>query len=167
MSRPDSIKSSPEVATPQVPVSSTTSATVQQIEQHLIEAIARCESELRRGAEDLARLKDALQRIRQPKRPTGGLRKTEPDTTPRRPGNIAGSERAGSAASIIRSFVRSELRKAGRPLNRTEILERLLAAGIPIDSKAPLKRVAKVMWMASDFENVGDGYWFADEPLPR
>jgi hypothetical protein len=72
----------------------------------------------------------------------------------------------GSAASIIRSFVRQELRNAARPLNRMEILQRLERGGIKIDSKVPAKRIGKVMWSCAEFQNVGDGYWFAGEPIP-
>ena len=47
-----------------------------------------------------------------------------------------------------------------------EITNRLAAAGVAITAKAPLDRVAKVMWQAKEFDNVGDGYWFTGEPVP-
>jgi hypothetical protein len=42
----------------------------------------------------------------------------------------------------------------------------LTRAGIEIDAKVPIKRVAKVMWSSEEFVNVGDGYWIAGEPIP-
>jgi hypothetical protein len=85
---------------------------------------------------------------------------------PRKPPKRIYKEREGSAAAIIRSFVRRELKEAGHPLTRSEILDRLTHAGIEIDAKVPIKRVAKVMWSSAEFVNVGDGYWIAGEPIP-
>jgi hypothetical protein len=48
-----------------------------------------------------------------------------------------------------------------------EILHRLEAAGIKLDSKVPAKRIGKVLWSCDDFQHVGDGYWFAGESIPE
>jgi hypothetical protein len=143
---------------------------VKKVEEELIAAITVCEDDVRRGVEDLARLKDALRSLRR-QRPVSQLAKQTPQvasrgSTPRKPPTRPYKEREGSAASIIRSFVRNELREAGHPLTRSEILDRLTRAGIKIDAKVPIKRIAKVMWNSREFVNVGDGYWAAGEPIP-
>jgi hypothetical protein len=149
-----------------------TRAAVKKAEQHLIVAIAACEDDVRRGVEDLARLKEALRLLRRQK-PVAQFTKQTPQikepsrvSRPRKSPPRTYTEREGSAASIIRSFVRRELREAGHPLTRSEILERLNDAGIKIDAKVPIKRIAKVMWSSPEFVNVGDGYWLAGEPIP-
>jgi len=128
------------------------------MEEQLIAEIARCEQDIRRGSEDLARLKEALR----------SLRRQKPSTDePSGMDEANQSHRArGNAASTIRSFVRKELRSAGRPLNRVEILERMEGAGIKIESKVPVKRIGKVLWNCREFQHVGDGYWFAGETIP-
>lgn len=153
-------------------ISATTGVAVKKVEEQLIAAIAACEDDVRRGVEDLARLKEALRSLRRQK-PASQSAKEKPKskdsslvTKPRKPTARIYEEREGSAASIIRSFVRRELREAGHPLTRSEVLERLNRAGIKIDAKVPIKRIAKVMWSSPEFVNVGDGYWFAGEPIP-
>lgn len=154
------------------PISAATGIAVKKVEEQLIAAIATCEDDVRRGAEDLARLKDALRSLRRQKTISLPIRQAPPagersrGTTPRKPPTRPYKEREGSAASIIRSFVRRELNEVGHPLTRSEILERLTRAGITIDAKMPIKRIAKVMWSSPEFVNVGDGYWFAEEPIP-
>ncbi|MGN6304196.1 MAG: hypothetical protein ACTHNH_05230 [Mesorhizobium sp.] len=149
-----------------------TGVTVQNMEEQLISAIAACEREVRRGEADLARLKDALRALRrqktapsQPKngriaKPLNNLEEKRSD------GEIEGVHE-NSAASIIRKFARQALKEAGRPLNRAEIWDLLRQAGISIDSKVPIKRIAKVMWSSDEFQNVGDGYWFSGKPIPN
>lgn len=152
--------------------SAKTSGAVRKVEAELIAAIAACEEDVRLAVENLARLKEALRLLRTQK-PISQLTKqttllgeiSRPSVSKRSVSRI-NREREGSAASIIRSFVRGELRKAGHPLTRSEILERMTKAGVEIDAKAPLKRIAKVMWSSNEFVNVGDGYWFAGEPIP-
>jgi len=153
-------------------ISAATGMAVKRVEEELIAAIAACEDDVRRGVEDLARLKDALRSLRRqkpvsqpPKTPQ--VREGSRGSTPRKPPTRNYKERRGSAASIIRSFVRRELKEAGHPLTRSEILERLTRAGIEIDAKVPIKRIAKVMWSSPEFVNVGDGYWIAGEPIPN
>lgn len=152
------------------PISVATGVAVKKVEEELIAAITVCEDDVRRGVEDLARLKDALRSLRR-QRPVSQPAKQTPQvasrgTAPRKPPTRPYKEREGSAASIIRSFVRRELNEVGHPLTRSEILERLTRAGITIDAKVPIKRIAKVMWSSPEFVNVGDGYWFAGEPIP-
>ena len=153
-------------------LSVTTGAAVKQVEEELLRAIAACKEDVRRGVEDLARLEDALRSLRKQK-PVQQLtwQAEQPEhrsrgSTPRKPPTRRYKERDGSAASVIRSFVRRELKEAGHPLTRSEIMDRLNRAGIEIDAKVPIKRVAKVMWSSPDFVNVGDGYWIAGEPIP-
>lgn len=161
-----------EEPTPRGSISIATGVAVKRVEDELIAAIAACENDVRRGMEDLTRLKEALRSLRrrkplphpntQQKQFEGALRPARAETsTSRTP-----REREGSAASIIRTFVSRELRRAGRPLTRGEILERLNHAGIKIEAKVPIKRIAKVMWSTDAFVHVGDGYWFAGEPIP-
>lgn len=149
-----------------------TGAAVKQVEEELIRAIAACEEDVRRGVEDLARLEDALRSLRRQKparQPTWQIRQLEQRSraAPRKPPTRRYKERAGSAASVIRSFVRRELKEAGHPLTRSEIMDRLNRAGIEIDAKVPIKRIAKVMWSSPEFVNLGDGYWIAGEPVPN
>lgn len=150
-----------------------TNGAVRKVEAELIAAIAACEEDIRLAVENLARLKEALRLLRT-QRPISQLTKqttlrgeTSRRSVSRRSISRINRERKGSAASIIRSFVRRELREAGHPLTRSEILERMTRAGIEIDAKVPLKRIAKVMWSSNEFVNVGDGYWFAGEPIPE
>lgn len=153
-------------------VSVSTGVAVRQLEEQLISAIATCEEDLRRGADDLARLKDALRSLRRQRQ--SGLRpavqRSEHVRTvsenKRAPTARTSREREGSAANQIRAFARLALRRAGRPLTRVEILERMEEAGIKIEAKVPVKRIAKVMWSSPEFVNVGDGYWFVGEPVP-
>lgn len=153
-------------------VSSLTGVVVKSVEEQLISAIAACEEDVRRGAEDLARLKDALRSLRKQKPilQAGSLSppvafRSRGSTTRKAPKRIY-RDRKGSAASIIRSFVLRELREGGHPLTRSEIFDRLTRAGITIDAKEPIQRIAKVMWSSPEFVNVGDGYWLAGEPAP-
>lgn len=140
-------------------VSDTSSQALKKLEADLIIAIAECERDLLKCEENLGRMKAALRSLQREKRVADvELASIEKRTTKR------GSKI--SDAKIIRSFAREELRKAGRPLNRAEIAERMASSGITIAASAPLDRVAKVMWLAKEFQNVGDGYWFTGEPIP-
>lgn len=144
-----------------------TGQALRRVEEQLIAEIARCEQDLRRGAEDLARLKDALRSLRKKRRADDDAELPEVDAQVRRKADRSMSNRSrSSAAGTIRAFVRRELRAAGRPLNRVEILDRLEAAGIKLDSKVPAKRIGKVLWSCDEFQHVGDGYWFAGESIP-
>jgi hypothetical protein len=37
----------------------------------------------------------------------------------------------------------------------------MVAAGIALDSKVPLKRLSKVMWESEEFAHTPSGYWFS------
>lgn len=77
-------------------------------------------------------------------------------------------KRANSDAFVVRDFAKSALKEAGRPLKRSELLDRLTKAGIVLNSDKPLKRIGKIMWDAKDeFTNHGEGYWFAGESFPK
>jgi hypothetical protein len=153
-------------------ISAATGLAVKKVEEQLMASIAACEDDVRRGVEDLARLKDALRSLRRqtpashPFRQAPQAGKQSRGSTPRKAPTRPYKEREGSAASIIRSFVRRELEEAGHPLTRSEIFARMNDAGIKIDAKAPIKRIAKVMWSSPEFVNVGDGYWIAGMPIP-
>lgn len=146
---------------------------MKKVEEELLAAIATCEADVRRGVQDLTRLKDALRSLRRQKpvpqpfgQPPDSREERSRGSMPRKPPKRKYKEREGSAAAIIRSFVRTELLEAGHPLTRSEILDRMTRAGIEIDAKVPIKRIAKVMWSSKEFVNVGDGYWIAGEPIP-
>jgi hypothetical protein len=132
------------------------------MEADLIAAIAACESDLQRGEDNLVRMKAALRSLQRERR-AAESEEANPNGQRKRG---AKTSRSVSDAKVIRSFAREELRKVGHPLNRAEIAERLANSGIAISAKVPLDRVAKVMWLAKEFQNVGDGYWFAGEPVP-
>jgi hypothetical protein len=153
------------------PISIATGTAVKKVENELIAAIAACENDVRRGLDDLTRLKEALRSLRRQKQlphPNTQRKRSERAVRPARAETSTSvRQREGSAASIIRSFVTRELRRAGHPLTRAEILERLNHAGIKIEAKVPIKRIAKVMWSSEAFVHVGDGYWFAGEPIPE
>jgi hypothetical protein len=152
-------------------ISSTTGIALRKVEQELVTAIEACEAEVRRGFEHLSRLKNALRSLRRPE-PLPQLKNTSQvghasrGHELRKPPPRRHRERDGSAAAVIRSFVRRELIESGHPLTRAEILDRMTRAGIEIDAKVPIKRIAKVMWSSKEFVNVGDGYWLAEEPIP-
>jgi hypothetical protein len=153
------------------PIATATGTALRDVEEQLISAIASCEADVRRGAEDLARLKDALRSLRRERRGTVSVAPSKSgfsrQKTRERSNQTGGREREGSAASAIRSFVREVLWREGRRLNRAEILELMNQAGIKIQAKVPIKRIAKVMWSSKEFVNVGDGYWIAGERIPN
>lgn len=128
----------------------------------MIAAIAACKNDLQRGEDNLVRMKAALRSLQRERRAV----ETEESTPIGQNKRGAKANRPVSDAKVILSFAREELRRVGHPLNRAEIAERLANSGIAIGAKAPLDRVAKVMWLAKEFQNVGDGYWFAGEPVP-
>lgn len=72
-----------------------------------------------------------------------------------------GRWKGGSDAATLRAFVRSTLAEEGRPLSRKELFARIIAAGIVLDSKVPLKRLSKVMWESEEFTHTPRGYWFS------
>ena len=149
-------------------VSGSTNRALRRVEEQLIAEIAQCEQDLRRGTEDLARLKDALRSLRKKRSAETDAPTAEIEPQVRRKADRSMSARSrSSAAGTIRTFVRKELRAAGRPLNRVEILDRLEAAGIKLGSKVPAKRIGKVLWSCDEFQHVGDGYWFAGESIPE
>lgn len=73
-----------------------------------------------------------------------------------------GRWKGGSDAETVRTFVRSALAHEGRPMSRKELYARIVAAGIVLDSKVPLKRLSKVMWECEEFTHTPRGYWFAE-----
>lgn len=145
---------------------------VRELEDRLILAIKACEADIEKASIDLQRMKTALISLQQgAENLTGDIRPQRKTplqrSIPQRLETGVPRDLLGSAASTIRAFVRAELRKAGHPLNRSEILDRLIKEGVSIDVAVPIKRIAKVMWSSPEFVNGGDGYWFAGEPIPR
>ncbi len=144
-----------------------TKLALRRVEEQLVAEIAVCEQEVRHATEDLARLRAALRSLRKDGRSSRSGAPSEKATQAKQKLGRSKPERSGeSAARTIRTFVREELKRAGRPLNRTEILNRLNSAGIEIDSKVPARRIGRVLWSSDEFQNVGDGYWFAGETIP-
>lgn len=56
------------------------------------------------------------------------------------------------------------LREAGRPMNRTEIIEELETMGISLPGKDRSKNLGTILWRNRDlFQNIdGVGYWFTE-----
>lgn len=75
--------------------------------------------------------------------------------------------RTTSRSAKAREIIARSLEEAQKPLNRSELLERLNKAGIEMPGENPGVKVSKILWNARDrFKNVGPGYWFTDKPLP-
>jgi len=160
-------------ATAAYSVAYSTHEAMKAIEDSLIEAIASCEKDLREATENLNSLKRALHVLRQGRNastPSGRPRSEDNAAHPPRERRIRGRrkyrERVGSDASTIRTFALDEIRRAGTPLGRSEILHRMEEAGIRLKAADPLKRIAKTLWMSPEFTHVGDGYWISGEPIP-
>lgn len=69
--------------------------------------------------------------------------------------------RASTLSGRLRKFAIAEIKKAGRPLDRNEILQLAHNAGIVIDTKDPAKFLTRVLWRAKELINEGDGYRLA------
>ncbi|MCS4091353.1 hypothetical protein [Rhizobium sp. BK176] len=69
-------------------------------------------------------------------------------------------------SGILREKAVEQLSIAERPLQRTELLELITAAGVAIDKKDPAKFLSRVLWRAPELVNDGDGYWLASRPKP-
>jgi hypothetical protein len=70
--------------------------------------------------------------------------------------------RAGSDAYIVVTVARKAIRDAGKPLDRTAIVNAIEAAGLKLKSQDPEHYINKVMWESGEFRNVGDGYDFSE-----
>ncbi|WP_283196538.1 hypothetical protein [Rhizobium sp. BT04] len=69
-----------------------------------------------------------------------------------------------SISSKVREFALSELAASDRPLDRSEILKRIVDAGIVIETRDPAKFLSRVLWRTKELINDGDGYWLASRP---
>jgi hypothetical protein len=66
---------------------------------------------------------------------------------------------AAPFSSDVRRIARLAIEKAQRPLNRSEILAAVRKAGVTLPERNPGKKVSKILWADSEFENVkGLGY---------
>lgn len=131
------------------------------------------------GADRLPGLRDELaaqigaveHRIRELKTHLAALRRAHRSLSDRVPAGVeaakkvrrasGGRWKGGSDAATLRAFVRSALATEGKPLSRKELFNRMVAAGIALDSKVPLKRLSKVMWESEEFTHTSSGYWFS------
>lgn len=75
--------------------------------------------------------------------------------------------RMGSLSARLREAAISVLETAELPLDRVELLARLLKAGIVIDKPDPAKFLSRVLWRTEELINTGDGYWLKARPLPQ
>lgn len=66
-----------------------------------------------------------------------------------------------SVAHLVRSKTAEILLAKGQPMSRSEILAQLEKRGVKINSLEPEKRLSKILWDAGEFQNGGNGYWFA------
>jgi hypothetical protein len=73
----------------------------------------------------------------------------------------------GVTSDLVRQIARLAMEEEGKPLNRAQILERLIAEGVSVSAPNPGKFINKVMWRSSEFEHVGTGYWLTGRPLPE
>lgn len=69
-----------------------------------------------------------------------------------------------SISSKIRDFAIAELTASDRPLDRSEILEKIVDAGIVIQTRDPAKFLSRVLWRTKELINDGSGYWLASRP---
>ena len=69
------------------------------------------------------------------------------------------SGRSASDAVLIRFHAAKAIILAGRPLNRSEILDYMTREGVKLAAKDPGLRIGKVLWRSKDFVSAGDGYW--------
>ena len=69
-----------------------------------------------------------------------------------------------SISNKIREFALSELAVSDRPLDRSEILKRIVDAGIIIETRDPAKFLSRVLWRTEELINDGGGYWLASRP---
>ena len=119
-------------------------------------------AELARVEGEVARLRTARSAIHPEGAPGGGT--GNDGTSDAAQGGRKG--KPGSDADLIRAFAAEAIPRAGRPLNRAEILVAMREAGISLSSKYPALRIGKALWKSSAFKSVKDGYWLAALPLP-
>lgn len=74
--------------------------------------------------------------------------------------------RAGSDAEVIREFAAEAMRRAGRPLNRNEVLTAMTEAGISLAAQDPALRIGRTLLRSDDYRSEKDGYWPVALPLP-
>ena len=73
----------------------------------------------------------------------------------------------GSVSGEVAKRSMQILLDAGRPLQRSELLEKLIADGLRIEAKNPSRFVARILWENKTFTHVPKiGYWIQGEPLP-
>lgn len=68
------------------------------------------------------------------------------------------ARRKGSLAAELRDMAIAELKRARRPLTRSQILEKVSDYGITIDKADPAKFLSRVLWRAPELVNDGNGY---------
>lgn len=128
---------------------------------------------------EIARLKETLSEVQAAlservardeylKRVSALWKDQEKSESHRIPDNFAARQRQRrtSMAWRVRREAYLILKRANRPLNRTELLRELRVAGVELNAHDPLAAITKIMWNATEFESTGGGYWLAGEPIP-
>jgi reverse gyrase len=79
------------------------------------------------------------------------------------------SRRARSAyVAEMMATARRLILAEGRPLTRSELLQRLEAEGYVIDGSDKSKVLGTNLWRSEQFQHIGKkGYWPQDTPVPR
>jgi hypothetical protein len=77
------------------------------------------------------------------------------------------AERAVAVKAMIDQAVK-EILGEGRPLTRSELMERLEAAGFELEGSDKSKVLGTTLWRSARFFNVkGHGYWPKGTPIPQ
>lgn len=72
-----------------------------------------------------------------------------------------------SNGDFVAEFARRLLTEANRPLDRSEILEAILARGYSLDVTNPPKFIGKTLWGHKDFIHIDKrGYWLTGIDVP-
>ena len=71
-------------------------------------------------------------------------------------------------ASVVIPAAIEVIRAAGRPLSRKEVREGLIAQGVVVNGKDPVKTMGTILWRAPDhiIQVEGRGYWPKADPVP-
>lgn len=71
--------------------------------------------------------------------------------------------RRGSRTFEIVERSRAALNASGRPLERSELLEKIQESGFQVEGKDPAKIVGRTLWESEDFIHIPkEGYWLKD-----
>lgn len=81
-------------------------------------------------------------------------------------GNKPTRHRKGSRTFEIVERSRAALSASGRPLERSELLEKIQESGFQVEGKDPAKIVGRTLWESEDFIHIPkEGYWLRDTSI--